>query len=823
MTETTDPRILLEHQEWLQSLARSLVGDPNLADELVQDTWLSALRRPPLALGPVRGWLATVLRRQHGLRRRGEGRLRSREAAVARDEAQVEDRVVRRAAVHRELVRHVLSLDEPYRTTILLRFFEGLSYGEIARRQGTTTGTVNSRVTRGLRHLRTRIDREAADAQATRAVWLAPLLSARGRGSAVPWALALPSGMVVALLGIGVWAFGPWNPGPRVGGAANPSALHLGQPQAPVVPGPSLEPRGHQPRTVARPPADPPSPAAPEHAETLQGLVLDPRGRPVPGIRLALWGPDGASVDGSATSGEDGRFQLDAPPLPASIVPADPDWSALLAGRSHLRPPHNTVLVIAKATTSAGRVLDESGRPLAGVRVQLAPPRGFADGLDHVLDHSDRRTWRVLSEADGSFSFDGIPRLEGLELTLEKEGYRPRKLALGIPWNQRHEVILERPEATGDTLRGVVVRADGSPAPGACVSAGGVLTRTDLGGNFEVGTAAFDEEPWILAVERGLQPGRAELARDADGAWPRSVSVLLGAETRSLEGRVLDADGRPAAGARVWLSDPMVLAPMELGPLHVETFQADASRPFWCTVETDAEGRFRIEGLSDRAYRVSAIDPRTLARAEGGPWAAGSRDARLTLPDCGAPIRGVVRTSDGAPVPGASVTHSAITRSWRWHSTGVSRGVRSGPDGTFELADTCLDPRGQWHLRARGMEPLTLLGPDLDDEAGRWVFTLDPIRPGEDLAHFRVELASPAAADSFALLDAAGEVCFLHYRRGEEGDRSTRMPLVEGRSLQLSASRGARTLVIYHGRGQVETARYPIALHGGGTITVLNP
>ena len=61
--------------------------------------------------------------------------------------------------MQRELVEAVLGLDEPYRTTVLLRFFEELPQREIARRMQTSTGTVNSRLTRALSKLRETISR----------------------------------------------------------------------------------------------------------------------------------------------------------------------------------------------------------------------------------------------------------------------------------------------------------------------------------------------------------------------------------------------------------------------------------------------------------------------------------------------------------------------------------------------------------------------------------------------------------------------------------------------------------------------------------------
>jgi DNA-directed RNA polymerase specialized sigma24 family protein len=53
-------------------------------DDLVQETWIAALRHPPDATRPARPWLAGVLRNLVLLRRRTEGRRERRQQLVAR-------------------------------------------------------------------------------------------------------------------------------------------------------------------------------------------------------------------------------------------------------------------------------------------------------------------------------------------------------------------------------------------------------------------------------------------------------------------------------------------------------------------------------------------------------------------------------------------------------------------------------------------------------------------------------------------------------------------------------------------------------------------
>src|SRR5262252_789825 len=73
---------LLGHASFLPRLARALVDDPNASEDLVQEVWLAALRRPPAADRPPRRWLAAVLRNLSRRRARANFRRSRREAAI---------------------------------------------------------------------------------------------------------------------------------------------------------------------------------------------------------------------------------------------------------------------------------------------------------------------------------------------------------------------------------------------------------------------------------------------------------------------------------------------------------------------------------------------------------------------------------------------------------------------------------------------------------------------------------------------------------------------------------------------------------------------
>jgi len=126
---------LLAQTRWLGRLAAQLVP-PGDREDLVQDVLVSAMRaeRPK----HLRGWLATVTRNLAARRRCRERNRRSREQTVARDEATVPSAAdaLESFATHQAVVNALMDLEEPYRTAVLLRFWEDLPPREVARRTG---------------------------------------------------------------------------------------------------------------------------------------------------------------------------------------------------------------------------------------------------------------------------------------------------------------------------------------------------------------------------------------------------------------------------------------------------------------------------------------------------------------------------------------------------------------------------------------------------------------------------------------------------------------------------------------------------------------
>ncbi len=143
------PDEFLHHAPFLRRLAREVLRDPHLAEDAVQETWLAARRSPPRHNKNVRAWLASVVRNVARKLLRGDARRTRRERERPQAVPATQD-----DARERERVAHALCrLPEPYRTALVMRYYEDLPPREIAARLNAPVETVRTRLRRGLEKL----------------------------------------------------------------------------------------------------------------------------------------------------------------------------------------------------------------------------------------------------------------------------------------------------------------------------------------------------------------------------------------------------------------------------------------------------------------------------------------------------------------------------------------------------------------------------------------------------------------------------------------------------------------------------------------------
>jgi RNA polymerase sigma-70 factor (ECF subfamily) len=148
-------------------IALRIVRDRTEAEDVVHDAFITVSDRAAQYAsdrGTVVAWLVTLVRNLSIDRTRR----RDRRGALARDvlahepAAPVEGpEALMAGADERAKIRGVLlALPEAQRRTLELAFYEGLSYPEIAEREGVPLGTIKSRAARGILSLREALERE---------------------------------------------------------------------------------------------------------------------------------------------------------------------------------------------------------------------------------------------------------------------------------------------------------------------------------------------------------------------------------------------------------------------------------------------------------------------------------------------------------------------------------------------------------------------------------------------------------------------------------------------------------------------------------------
>jgi RNA polymerase sigma-70 factor (ECF subfamily) len=153
-------RIALPHLDAAYNLARWLVRDPVLAEDVVQDAMLRGLTYVRSFRGDnARAWLLQIVRttaytRLAARREASETPLDPEPAAELPDTADDPEAALARAERHATLEQALASLPPELRECLVLRELEGLSYRDIARVVGVPIGTVMSRLWRARRALR---------------------------------------------------------------------------------------------------------------------------------------------------------------------------------------------------------------------------------------------------------------------------------------------------------------------------------------------------------------------------------------------------------------------------------------------------------------------------------------------------------------------------------------------------------------------------------------------------------------------------------------------------------------------------------------------
>jgi RNA polymerase sigma-70 factor, ECF subfamily len=167
--QTAFRELLDRHARYLYGIAHSLTRNPADAEDLVQETWIGAIRSTFRGDASVRTWLVSILVRQAAALRRSKRRSKWRlvlpwfsgrdveSDALPGDEPAASSSIPGSEA-RMDLSRMLETLSPEHREVIVLRELQGLSYEEIATELSLPRGTVESRLHRAREQLRTRFE-----------------------------------------------------------------------------------------------------------------------------------------------------------------------------------------------------------------------------------------------------------------------------------------------------------------------------------------------------------------------------------------------------------------------------------------------------------------------------------------------------------------------------------------------------------------------------------------------------------------------------------------------------------------------------------------
>jgi RNA polymerase sigma-70 factor (ECF subfamily) len=727
---------LLAHGRFVRSLARALVDDASLADDVVQGTWLAAAAHPPSDRERVAGWLRRVATNVALKLRRGESRrARFERAAAARESLPPTDGAVERLEAQRDVIDAVRSLDEKYRTVIVLRFFEELSAREIARRLEMPVASV-----------RTRLQRAVAP--------LAWPHAAVGVG-AVAWAggaIAVAAALLM-IAPIGTW----WRHGQAAPAAAGAIATPQDASTNPATVASSSQPGDAARNDVAAKPSI--------DDAVIDGRVVDAIGEPIGGVQVA-WQVVGERYDHgdewpttpTTTTDRDGFFAFHGLDLTWGLVRARKPGFVATWERCWLafdeRRCRGLTLVMHQARPIHGTVVDESGRPVANAWI-----------LGFNLSRIEFDWPSARSDENGAFTLDGLP-LSEVEVTAFAPGFRPDHsdpiplgadaVALRLRREPRTRLELTVVDPEGRPVHAAVSKFTYSgPPPSAslhyrtppdferrAIPEDGRLVREDLpAGKYTFRAAASGYEFEYRGVEVDLRSGETTSAR---------IVASAGGATARVHGRLLRDDGTPIGNERIAVA------------------RRDDNAPNFAT--TDAEGTFEVEAPAAIGSRVLYWLPGpslALVEPDGiGGIASAAVDPDRTVELVAVPaarLSGRVVAEDGEPVAGASLQLHGESRTSHKHAAETS----SGLDGRFvfdalapqpapvELVADC----GPMHAAAaekltitagETIEDVTLILPRAASVEGRVVDASGRPRAGVVIGALR-EKERP-----FALTDAQG-------------------------------------------------------------------
>ncbi len=418
---------------------------------------------------------------------------------------------------------------------------------------------------------------------------------------------------------------------------------------------------------------------------TVRGVVVDASGKPIPGVSISARRSHASNavvvnVGKMATSGKDGSFVIEQVQTGDATF-LEGSHSNYLKSQSELfavSPGDNVdglQLVMRLGGAITGRVLDESGAPIADATV------GAKDELMSVVNPASL-TNKVYTDASGKFT---LRRLEAGEqvLLVAAKSFLTVEVSGHVVYEGKTTADVEIRLATGAFIAGVVRNQENEPVTGARVtvidtSAGlkKLTTSTDTNGAYR-----FDELGYYDVEIEAEAVGFSKIRFFDQPVNTEGVDFVLEA-FGSICGQVYTDDGEPL---RAFSVSPRLI--------DIGTGRANPRVP--SRTFNAPDGKFCFDGLQPGSYEVVIGAPGYAPNTVENVVLSSSRTTDLPAISLGLGGRisgSVYDSTSGNPVPGATVTVVGGVRHFLGQANVGPANPRNrqdqvvvGEDGTFEI------------------------------------------------------------------------------------------------------------------------------------------
>ena len=452
---------------------------------------------------------------------------------------------------------------------------------------------------------------------------------------------------------------------------------------------------------------------------TLRGQVSEKdTGAPMPGAFVALRPiPGGAAIQ--VLADDRGRFELaNVPPGPYELIA-----SAGEHRRTHVATPYRRTnakgraellilpgdvindisIALPRAYAISGRVVDDSGVPLANVQMELhivgTDSRAATGRLQHT---DDRGLFRMYGVESGRYALCANPQLGPSFGATSRTTYARTCYPGAADHRAADEVVVDGADIMGLEVRlrrqstfritGTILTSTGALAPMAAVTLDGGEPGRSFGMSAQVGGGTF-----VLGrVTSGTYQLSARLGGFARVGESKSDDVEWGATpvevaTADVDGVVLQLKKGVSLRGRVVFEDPPAVS--AAGGIHVRAQGFGIStgmRPESPSAAVEDNGTFALEGLfgprvlraqTPRGYVVKGVTYRGRDITDVPVEFDGDsgHQAVVVLTNRTGEVAGAITDQQGKPASGAWVFHfPADPARWQGFGEGLRQWVTTG-------------------------------------------------------------------------------------------------------------------------------------------------